>query len=269
MGRQDEQENRKAGITFRLLSVVKLNKISACRCNGKCIVFCFEGSFGVASKDGMFTIEKNKFCMLDTDMGAAVKCMEKDGDVYVISVNSLMVFGAFVGLIEKQGLFVCDMGGDEAVMKDIVVHLQSEFYQQRQYYLEICDSLLYTLDFLLYRAALLDNETLQEDLPVSVKMYIDQNYTEDISLGSIAAEFFISTDHLSHIFKSRFGVSPINYLINRRIIKAQTLLANTSESVNTISGIVGYDNVSYFSTLFRKVVGMTPANFRLESRRNI
>ena len=100
-------------------------------------------------------------------------------------------------------------------------------------------------------------------------MYIDQNYTEDISLGSIAAEFFISTDHLSHIFKSRFGVSPINYLINRRIIKAQTLLANTSESVNTISGIVGYDNVSYFSTLFRKVVGMTPANFRLESRRNI
>jgi AraC-like DNA-binding protein len=67
---------------------------------------------------------------------------------------------------------------------------------------------------------------------------------------------------LAHVFKESTGFSPIQYIIRRRIGEAQSLLINTNESVTNISGIVGYDNTSYFTTLFSKTVGMSPKKYR-------
>jgi transcriptional regulator GlxA family with amidase domain len=70
------------------------------------------------------------------------------------------------------------------------------------------------------------------------------------------------------VFKSKIGVSPINYLIQLRITKAQILLMNTNETIKKVALMVGFNNAGYFSTLFHKTVGVTPANFRMSSKRN-
>ncbi len=95
-----------------------------------------------------------------------------------------------------------------------------------------------------------------------VKQYIDQHYTEPITLQSIANDLHASQCYLSHVFKDMSGYSPIQYLLRRRIGEAQTLLITTDYPVTQIAGMVGYDTQSYFNMQFTKHVGMSPKKFR-------
>jgi YesN/AraC family two-component response regulator len=95
-----------------------------------------------------------------------------------------------------------------------------------------------------------------------IKEYIDKNYTRNITLKDIANALYVSTDYVSHIFKKELGDSPINYLINRRINEAKKLLATTTKPVSEVASMVGYDNVQYFTMLFKKVTGQSPGGYR-------
>ncbi|MGI6161575.1 MAG: AraC family transcriptional regulator [Christensenellales bacterium] len=94
------------------------------------------------------------------------------------------------------------------------------------------------------------------------KEYIDCNYTSPLNLTSISETVYISKSYLSHIFKSDMGVSPIEYLIGKRIAHAKELLKNTSRLVADIAAEVGYDDPEYFTQLFRHVEGIPPTKYR-------
>ena len=95
-----------------------------------------------------------------------------------------------------------------------------------------------------------------------IKAYLDRHYTEDLSLGYLASELGYSETHISHLFKKLYGESPMKYVMHRRISQAQLLLHSTDLQVSQVAARVGYGNVSYFVTLFSKVVGMTPVKYR-------
>lgn len=95
-----------------------------------------------------------------------------------------------------------------------------------------------------------------------VKDFIDQNYTQPITLQTIAEALHTSPYYMSHVFKEMSGYSPIQYLLRRRIGEAQTLLITTDYSITDIAGMVGYDTQSYFNMQFTKHVGMPPKKFR-------
>lgn len=99
-------------------------------------------------------------------------------------------------------------------------------------------------------------------LTEQIKAYIDAHYTEPIRLEEIAAALNCSVPYLSHTFKDATGYSPIQYAIRRRIGLAQTLLISTDYSATHIATLVGYDNTNYFNSLFRKIVGTTPIQYR-------
>ena len=101
-----------------------------------------------------------------------------------------------------------------------------------------------------------------DNLIYSVKQYIDEHYTEDISLEFLSSHFFVSVSFLVHAFKREIGKSPINYLIDRRIGEAQRYLSFTNISVAEISERIGYENVSYFNKVFLKRTGFQPSVFR-------
>ncbi len=116
-------------------------------------------------------------------------------------------------------------------------------------------------------AALHQKQLPEEDLSQNVlgqriKEYIDQNYAQDVSLGSIAEQLGISPYYLAHVFKDMTGYSPRQYILRRRIGEAQTLLISTHDSVTQIASQVGYDTISHFNQLFSKHVGMSPREYR-------
>lgn len=99
-------------------------------------------------------------------------------------------------------------------------------------------------------------------LGLRIKRYIDEHFTEPITLQSIGSALYISPYYLSHVFKEMSGYSPMQYLLRRRIGEAQTLLITTDYSVTQIAGMVGYDTHSYFNSQFTKHVGMSPMKYR-------
>ena len=97
---------------------------------------------------------------------------------------------------------------------------------------------------------------------MKIKNYIDSHYSENITLDFLSNLTYVNKFHLVHLFTKEMGISPINYLINKRIDESKNLLITTNYSIRDISSIVGFSNSSYFSQMFKKVTGTSPRTYR-------
>ena len=95
-----------------------------------------------------------------------------------------------------------------------------------------------------------------------VRRYIDNHYKEQLTLDLLATEAKVNKYYLVHAYKQAYGISPINYMISRRIQAGKRLLVETDLSLSQISGILGFSSASYFSQSFRKAEGISPAEYR-------
>jgi len=92
--------------------------------------------------------------------------------------------------------------------------------------------------------------------------YICQNFNKNISLSFLADLSSCSIQTLINKFKKNYGKTPVKCIVDFRINKAKELLMNTDFSVSQISEICGYDNVYYFSNVFKKETGLSPLKYR-------
>lgn len=95
-----------------------------------------------------------------------------------------------------------------------------------------------------------------------IARYMDAHYQEDLSLQQIAARFYLSREYISRKFKQQFGLNWSEYLGKLRINNAKLLLQNPSLRVAKVSEMVGFQDEKYFSKVFKKMEGMTPAEYR-------
>lgn len=99
-----------------------------------------------------------------------------------------------------------------------------------------------------------------------IKTYIDNNYAEDIKLEQLSTMAYMNKFHLISEFKQSYRVTPIEYLILKRIEISKNLLISTNHSMEEISSIVGFNSQSYFNQVFKKKTGQTPSQFRKKHR---
>ncbi len=92
--------------------------------------------------------------------------------------------------------------------------------------------------------------------------YINENYTSPLSVEDLAAQQGMSSGYFSKMFVRFLGSSPQNYLIRIRLQNSCMLLRQSDMSIAQISDAVGYDDPLYFSRIFRKHFGMSPAEYR-------
>ena len=92
----------------------------------------------------------------------------------------------------------------------------------------------------------------------TVKRYIMNHYKEDIDRNDVAAVAYITPNYLSKRFRAEMGMSLREYINHLRIEEAKRLLLSTNATISEVASAVGYDNISYFSTVFRKICGMSP-----------
>ena len=97
-----------------------------------------------------------------------------------------------------------------------------------------------------------------------VAAYVQEHLGDDISLDQLASEAAMSRYHFARSFKAATGKSPIQYVIDERVDRARLLLRTTSATVAEVAFRVGYADLSRFGQHFRKRVGTTPAQFRLQ-----
>ena len=94
------------------------------------------------------------------------------------------------------------------------------------------------------------------------KDFIDEHYTENIKLDDIARAVCTNVYNLSKVFKAEIGISPMRYVVLRRIGEAQNLLINTDMTITRIALRVGYNNSNYFQNVFKDFMQITPKEYR-------
>jgi two-component system response regulator YesN len=97
--------------------------------------------------------------------------------------------------------------------------------------------------------------------------YIDANYDKPIGLTDIAKASHVSVSRLAHVFKEQMGITLIDYLTGVRIERAKQLLLATNQNCTEICFQSGFNNQSYFTRTFKRLVGSTPRQFRVKNLR--
>lgn len=92
--------------------------------------------------------------------------------------------------------------------------------------------------------------------------YIEENYVDDISIDDLCSTLNINKCYFCSIFKKETGLTFINYLNTYKINKSKELLHNPNMSLLEISHAVGFNNQSYYSTVFKKITSQTPLEYR-------
>lgn len=93
--------------------------------------------------------------------------------------------------------------------------------------------------------------------------FMENNYANDLSLDILCALIQVTPHYLCKLFKQSFGISPVHYLIRIRLQTAKQLLIQCPEfNIQTIARQVGYQDISYFCSIFRAQEQMTPSEFR-------
>ncbi|WP_431810899.1 bifunctional transcriptional activator/DNA repair enzyme AdaA [Lysinibacillus sp. FW12] len=110
-----------------------------------------------------------------------------------------------------------------------------------------------------------------ENLPDSewvdlITAYIDQHFTEKLTLDSLASICHGSPYHMHRTFKKIKGITPVEYIQQVRVHTAKKILIQTNKAIGDIAISVGMTNTPYFITLFKKKTGLTPAQFRQMSK---
>lgn len=96
----------------------------------------------------------------------------------------------------------------------------------------------------------------------TARVYIDENYAQHISLSSLASIAHISERQLTELFKSQLGMTPNQYLLEKRMQQAWQKLEQSDDSIQTIAYEVGYSSQAAFSDRFKKHFGRSPRCFR-------
>lgn len=104
-----------------------------------------------------------------------------------------------------------------------------------------------------------------ESIIDKAKKFIFEHYMDDISRNDVAASVFLTPEYFAKLFKAETGIVIKDFINQCRIDRAKDLLRNSETSISMIASQVGFDNFSYFSTLFKKMTGVSPQTFRKEA----
>jgi len=92
--------------------------------------------------------------------------------------------------------------------------------------------------------------------------YIDENIHHPIAIEQLANLIFISKDHLIRLFKKHMNATPVHYINQKKIEKAQLMMLIDEDNIQQLCFKLGFENISYFNRLFKKFTGETPMSYK-------
>lgn len=98
-------------------------------------------------------------------------------------------------------------------------------------------------------------------LASKMKKYLDENFRTNITNQFLAERFGFVPSYLGSIFKTHYGMTPIDYVVKKRMDEVKALLENSDMKIKDIAKGVGYEDSLYFSKVFKKVIGISPKEY--------
>jgi len=151
-------------------------------------------------------------------------------------------------------------------IENILDKMLSEYKEQDKnsnlYIKVLLTELCITLDRYAENAEGLEHHNLIHEKVSEIVRYINDNYTDEISVDILTKKFSISSSYLSTIFKELTGFTMINYINSVRIKEAQRLLRNTDLYITKISEVIGFNSLTHFGRVFKQLTKYSPSEYR-------
>lgn len=168
-----------------------------------------------------------------------------------------------IGLSQENPIFTCEEG--EKLKKYVFDMLAHNYSNQADRYR--LTGMLYLFLSAISKAQQTKIETPSGNTYVNHAVaYIQSHYSLPVSVEEISGYVGVNRSYLCSLFKEYTGMSPIKYLQNFRITRAQHMLTVTDISVESIALSCGYQSAEAFHKIFRQLTGMSPKTFRKEKR---
>ena len=152
---------------------------------------------------------------------------------------------------------------------DVIEDIIYCYYEKDIAYELELKSLLFKFFSLLYKNDLIKKHQSKNNLTINttdkiklVLNYINDHYSEDISINTLAELCEYSEYLFMRFFKKHIGLTCVQYINNLRLEKSSILLTSTNNAIMDVSLEVGFDNLSYFNKLFKRKYNLTPKEFR-------
>ena len=100
------------------------------------------------------------------------------------------------------------------------------------------------------------------DTAVRIHEFLDANVGKSITMNDVCTLFNYSKNQIINIFSSKYGVTPYRYFIEKKMSVAKLYLSNTRYSIGAIAGILAFPDQNYFSSEFKRRVGISPSQYR-------
>ncbi len=103
------------------------------------------------------------------------------------------------------------------------------------------------------------------DLAQRLKMYIDNRMDFSLTVEQLAECFHLNSNYTTSVFKRRYGITPKQYMLERKMTHAKQLLTNQRCEIKEIAATLSFSSVYHFSNTFKRLTGQTPSEFRRTS----
>lgn len=154
----------------------------------------------------------------------------------------------YKGLIPNDNVLSLEM--------DLDLENLDSIYSQKSFLYYLCHRLVEEKSFISVR------HTSQTKVLYKILLFIEQNYFKECSLKTVAKHLNYDYQYLSKLFVQRMNMTFTEYLNNYRISQACYLLNNSSLSIGEIAINCGYSNLRTFHRNFKKIIGMSPKEYR-------
>ena len=147
-------------------------------------------------------------------------------------------------------------------------HLREAFFNSKVLSSKQYDAMVKLLSIFAQHISMVSNQIVvhqdnaEPPMITRAKEYIEENQTEDLSLGQVAKAVNTSTFYFCKMFKKATGLNFTDYVSRVRIEKAKNLLLNPNLRISEIAYEVGFQSLTHFNRVFKKVVGQSPTEYR-------
>ena len=213
------------------------------------LIYFLKGSGTTRIGDTEYSYKSGDICCTESALPRSQKA-EKRSEYICLG------FKCDKALPVKSGVYSCEK--DQSILSSIL-EMFSEFTEKKPMHKEICNHKLSEILFKISRIP--KKESNEKSLQLLISE-LESDSTYNISVEELAKRTSYSYHYFRHEFKKLTGMSPVSYIMEKRIQKAKELLISEGYSCTLISQICGFSTPAQFSSIFKNKTGHTPGDYR-------
>lgn len=240
--------------------------------NEHILIYCINGCGTIQLGDNIYQLEQHSYFVIKAHTSHTYWASERDPwSIYWLHFGGKrsLCFEEFFCRVIKTGNPVNSRTDDRIkLFNELLTALELGFSRENINYSNLCLSSLLASFF--YMETYMGVKGYKSTNPVDQSIaFMQENISRNLTISDIAESVRLSESHFSRIFRNRTGTSPLEYFIQMRMQEAVRLITSKPLKIKEVAYMLGYTDPYYFTRIFTKYTGCSPATFVKMSRRTL